>query len=111
MDDLKAWGLVSRLCRSFNDSYSNKIHFSFEHLSGDDPDTADNEQFDPLWGKWTQWSTLYLYTFIPETSLGEITNFSRFNIGHSFNPAPGWEIETDYHFLLTDENNKPLVTF
>ncbi len=108
MDNLKAWGLVSHLCRSFNDSYSNKIHFSFEHLSGDDPDTADNEQFDPLWGKWPQWSILCLYAYTAETSLGDITNFSRFNIGHSFRPARKWQIETNYHFLLADENNMPV---
>ena len=110
MDNLKAWGIISRICRSFNDSYSNKIHFLFEHLSGDDPDTADNEQFDPLWGKWARWSTLNLYVYTSETSLGDITNFSRFNIGHSFRPAPKWQIDTDYHFLLADENNMPVAT-
>ncbi len=109
--DAKAWGILSNLRRTFDSKYNNEMHFSIEHLSGDDPNTADNEQFDPVWGKWPQWANLFLYLYIPETtSVGEITNFTRFNIGHTFNPAAKWKINTEYHLLLTDENNKPVVS-
>lgn len=32
-------------------------------LSGDDPDTADDEGWDPLWARWPQYSELYIYAF------------------------------------------------
>jgi len=33
------------------------------YLSGDDPDTAEDEGWDPLWARWPQYSELYIYAF------------------------------------------------
>ncbi|MFA5784662.1 MAG: hypothetical protein WC962_07260 [Phycisphaerae bacterium] len=104
MADLEAFGFVSKLDYNFNDEKKNNLHIGYEYLSGDDPDTRDYEQFDPLWGEWPQWSELYVYTYNLETMIGETTNLHRFNVGHSFKPAPNWQINTDYHALWAAEN-------
>ncbi len=101
---LIAWGTRNDLSYSFLDELKNKIHFAYEFLSGDDPDTGRNEQFDPLWGEWPQWSELYIYTYSRETMIAETTNLHRFNVGHSFKPTEKLEVKTDYHLLWADEN-------
>lgn len=103
--DLEAFGLVSKLNYEFNDEKKNNLHIGYEYLSGDDPGTRDDEQFDPLWGEWPQWSELYVYTYNLETMIGETTNLHRFNVGHSFKPAKNWQINTDYHALWAAENS------
>lgn len=102
--ELEAYGFIGKLNYAFNDERKNSLHVGYEYLSGDDPDTRDYEQFDPLWGEWPQWSELYVYTYNLETMIGETTNLHRFNVGHSFKPWPKWEINTDYHALWADEN-------
>jgi len=37
------------------------------YLSGDDPDTKDNEGWNPLFSRWPKWSELYIYSQIIET--------------------------------------------
>jgi len=102
--DLQAFGFVSRLDYDFNDEHKNNLHVGYEYLSGDKPGTQKNEQFDPLWGHWPQWSELYVYTYNLETMIGETTNLHRFNVGHSFKPWKNWQINTDYHALWAAQN-------
>ena len=102
--DLQAYGATTRLNYNFNDICKNNLHIGYEYLSGNDPSTDDDEQFDPLWGEWPQWSELYVYTYSRETAIGETTNLHRAYIGHSFKPAPKWTLNTDYHLLWADES-------
>ena len=39
-------------------------------LSGDDPDTPDNEGWNPLFARWPKWSELYIYSHIAEVIQG-----------------------------------------
>ncbi len=105
--DLDAWGFNSRLQYNFKDVYKNEIHLTGEYLSGDDPDTSDNEQFDPLWGEYPQaqrGGDLLAYAYAMETNLGETTNLWRAGVGHSFKPAKKWTFAWDYNLLWADEN-------
>ena len=81
--DLSAYGGTGRVTYAFNDQWNNKLNFDAEYLSGDDPDTNTNEGFDPLWGRWPQWSELYVYTWVKESRIAEQTNLTRF--------GPSWE--------------------
>jgi hypothetical protein len=36
-------------------------------LSGDDPKTADNEGWNPIFSRWPKWSELYIYSVMGET--------------------------------------------
>lgn len=105
--DLEAFGAKGFLGYKFNDEMKNEVHLCYEYLSGDDPDTADDEAFDPLWGEWPQWSELYIYTVSREQAIGEMTNLHRLHMGHSFYPWEDLSVSTDYHLLWTDQNTYP----
>jgi len=104
MEDLCALGFNSRLAYFTNDSLNNNFRLSYEYLSGDDPDTDTNEAFDPLWGRWPQWSELYVFTYAPETSIASVTNLHRVGPGWSFNPTKQLEVCADYYLLFADQN-------
>ena len=50
MERLLAFGEKSTLEYSFKDDLDNKVHVTYEYLSGDDPHTKQVESFNPLWG-------------------------------------------------------------
>ena len=103
-EDLCALGFNSRLSYFVNDEWNNNFRLSYEFLSGDDPDTETNEEFDPLWGRWPQWSELMVYAYAGETRVGYITNLHRVGPGWSFNPTKKFEVCADYYLLFADEN-------
>ena len=111
MKDMEAYGALTNLEYLFKDSLDSSAHIGYEYASGDDPDTSDNEQFDPLWAEWPRWSELYIYTYSRETMIAESTNLHRINIGHKFSPNKQWQICTDYHLLWADENTNQTSSF
>jgi len=101
--DLEAYGALATLEYLFKDSHANVTHLTYEYASGDDADSHDNEQFDPLWGEWPRWSEMLGYTAAYETSPFEMTNLHRLNIGHKFDLNKQWTLTADYHALWADE--------
>lgn len=101
---LSAWGLNTRLTHRLKDQLNTQAYVGYEHLSGDDPNTAANEAFDPLWGRWPQWSDLYTYTMAGETRLAEITNLHRLSAGWQVEPARDVTLCAGYSALLADQN-------
>lgn len=55
------------------------------HLSGDDPTTADDEGWNPLWARWPQYSELYVYGFDTE-GVGRWSNLSMPHVDWTFHP-------------------------
>ncbi len=98
---LCAWGLNSRLDYSFNDALKNELRFNFEYLSGNQD---QDKNFDPLWGRWPQFSELYVYTDAKETRIANTTNLLRFGPGYIFKPTEACEIELDYNALFANHN-------
>ena len=72
--------------------------------SGDDPDTAQLEQWDPLWARWPMWSEYYIYTYAAETRIAEVTNLHRINVGWEAKPMKQMTLSADYHLLLAYDN-------
>jgi hypothetical protein len=104
-EDLEAFGFNGRVTYNIGDSLSNRLHLGYEYLSGDDPDTSKVEAFDPLWGRWPQWSELYQpYTYALDSRTGEATNLQRINLGWGMKPHPTTEVTLDYHALFANEN-------
>jgi hypothetical protein len=101
---VSAWAFLGRVSYLFGDSMKNQLRFTFEHESGDDPDTATNEAFDPLWGRWPQFSEIWLYNARTETRVGETTNLTRASFGWQMNPTSKMEICAEYSLLFADEN-------
>ncbi len=102
--DLQAWGFNSRVAYKFNDELKNQLRITYEYLSGDNPGTETNEAFDSLWGRWPQYSELYIYTLAGETRLADDTNLQRVAFGWQSNPTQKVELCADYHLMFANEN-------
>ncbi len=102
--DLLAFGTLDTIEYMFKDPHDNATHFTYEYASGDDPDTARDERFDLLWGRWPRWSELLIYTWANETRMADTTNLHRFNIGHRIQINRQWQLTGDYHLLYADQN-------
>ena len=100
---LLAFGEKSTLEYSFKDDLDNKLHVTYEYLSGDDPGTKNVEAFNPLWGQWPQWSELY-QPYITSMEDNLVSNMHRLDFGHKFKPNKDWEILTDWNLLWADKN-------
>jgi len=108
--DLKGYGLLTNLEYLFKDPRDHATHIGYEYASGDDPATADNEQFDLLWGEWPRWSELLIYTAVYENQPASLTNLHRLNVGHRFNINRKWSLTGDYHALWADKAGQPWRT-
>jgi len=105
---LQALGANSKLNYAFNDEKQTNVFVGYEYMSGDDPDTSADEQFDSLWGDWPQSQRggdlqAYMWTFEGD-GIGNVMNLHRFGVGHSFKPADKWTMLTQYNLLWADEN-------
>jgi hypothetical protein len=106
---LQAFGFNSKLTYLFKDPLNNQLRLAYEFLSGDDPKTTGtNEAWVPLWGRWPQWSELYVITVAAtlEQRVAEITNLHRIGMGWTINPLPKMAFAADYHLLFADENTQ-----
>jgi hypothetical protein len=102
---LCASGLNSRATYFFRDAWNDQLRLSYEFLSGDDPATkSTNEAFDPLWGRWPQWSEMFGYTLVTETRAFQMTNLQRLSFGGQTEPTKKLTIAGDYHLLWANEN-------
>lgn len=106
--DMRGFGFNGRATHTLGGPWNNRVHVGYEYLSGDDPGTSNrNEAFDPLWGRWPQWSELYgPYSYGAETRTGETTNLHRYNLGWVAQVHPKAELSLDYHALFAAENTK-----
>jgi len=105
--DLCAFGFNSRLSYFVRDDWNNNFRISYEYLSGDEGDyryDSKTTQFDPLWGRWPQFSELYVYPVALDARPGEVTNMHRLGLGWSCNPTDKLEFCADWHILFADEN-------
>jgi hypothetical protein len=102
---VSAWGLNGRLTYAFNDSLSNELRLNFEYLSGDNPNSAQNEEFDPLWGRWPQWSELFVYTDVRETRVAQTTNLIRVGPEYVVKPISEVELSLRYNALFANQNS------
>lgn len=103
---LLAWGLNSRLTYAFNDPYKNQLYLAYENLSGSTPGSGTDGAFDPLWGRWPQWSELYVYTYATETRIAQTTNLQRIGPGYTIKPTAPMDITLTYNALFANENTK-----
>ena len=101
---LNAYGVNSKLTYMFKDKLNNQLTGSFELLSGDNPDTGNDEMFDVLWGRWPRWSEIGLYSYAAETRIGQEANLIRFGPTWTINPMKNMEFSASYYalFAMTD---------
>jgi len=102
---LCAFGFNSLLSYDFKDAMANHCHVGYEYLSGDKNSSGKNEQFDQLWGRWPQWSELYVYAAALENRPGEVVNHHRINLGWSCSPMEDLSVLANYNLVFTDKNS------
>jgi hypothetical protein len=102
----RAFGSNNRMTYSLNDKLSQKFRLGYEYLSGDDPSSqSTNEAFDILWGRWPQWSDLYVFSMIKEKRVSDWTNLHRLDFGWTIKPAKKLEMIVDYMPLFAPQNS------
>lgn len=74
------------------------------YLSGDNPDTPDNEGWNPLFSRWPKWSELYIYSQIGETIQGARkvaywTNTVSPYVVYAFNLSPKINFSATFYHL------------
>ncbi len=103
--DLSAFGINSRISYLFKDRYNNTLSLGYECLSGDDPNTQDDEMFDILWGRYPRWSELYnVFSYINETRVGQIANIQHFGPTWTINPMPRMEFSATYNAMFANQS-------
>ena len=78
----------------------------YYYLSGDDPSTADDEGWNPLWARWPQYSELYVYAFDAENA-GRWSNVTLTHIDLSLASAKNLKVKAMAGILSAPENNGP----
>jgi hypothetical protein len=104
--DVQAWGFLGQLAWNAKDTAGNQLRLALECLSGDDPGTARNEQFDITWGRYPRWSEIYALLYVPETRVAQYGNLVRFGPGWSVAPIKPVSVSLDYNALWAMENNR-----
>ena len=107
--DLRSFGVTGRVTRLFGRGRKHRAHLGFEHLSGDDPGSGRDEAFDPLWGRWPQWSELLIYQWPLDSRVGEATNVKRLGAGLLLQLPATSSLALDVHLLRADEKSTRYV--
>jgi hypothetical protein len=103
--DISAFGVNSRLSYLFKDELKNQVSLWFEYLTGDNPNTGNDEMFDILWGRWPRWSELYApYSYIPETRTGQTANMWRLGPSWNISPTKQMDFSLMYNALFANED-------
>ena len=101
---INAYGFNSKLSYLLKDPLNNQFNFSFEYLSGDNPNSKGDEMFDVLWGRWPRWSEIGLYSYAAETRIGQEANLIRFGPTWTVNPLKKMEFSASYYALFAPES-------
>ena len=103
--DLNAFGVNSKLSYLFKDQWNNQVSLGFEFLTGDDPNTKDDEMFDVLWGRWPRWSEMYnVYSQVSESRVGQIANIYRIGPTWNITPMKNLDFSASYYALFADQD-------
>jgi hypothetical protein len=101
---LDAFGVNSKLSYLVKDRLNNQFSLAYEFLSGDNPNSGNDEMFDVLWGRWPGWSEMYnVYSYVPETRVGQTANLHRIGPTWSFTPVQDMDFSLSYDALFADQ--------
>jgi hypothetical protein len=94
-----------------------EFELRFVYLSGDDPDTDKNENFDPLYSKQPYWNELLIYTYIFEFYreangvAGYWSNSQLFMAKATMEITPNTKLALSYQYWRANEWAQPLNRF
>jgi hypothetical protein len=73
------------------------------YLSGDNRDTEKYEGWDPMFGRWPQWSESYIYTFIRENGVAWWSNLVSLYLSAKISTGTNANLTLTYHRLMAQE--------
>lgn len=82
------------------------VDFGLYYLSGDDPDTSDDEGWNPLWARYPQYSELYVYSFDADGA-GRWSNVSMPHAGVSLSPLKWLRTSAMVGYMFAPEEDGP----
>jgi hypothetical protein len=72
-------------------------------MSGDDPKTADDEGWNPVWARYPQFSELYVFAWDGEESASRWSNLIAPSLGMVFNPLKAVKTTVTVTYLTSFE--------
>ena len=107
-EDRSAVGGYGFVDKNFEDAkWTPKASLGYVYLSGDDPATAKNEAWDPLFSRYPWMSELYVITIASDTSVGIAgywTNISMIRAELSAKPTKKSKATLTYNYLRANES-------
>jgi hypothetical protein len=94
---IHAWGAQTSVKKSFAHATKPSILLGWTALSGDDPATAANEGWDPLFSRYPKWSELYIYTLGGERGAAYWTNLSMWQAEVRLTPVRPLDLRATYY--------------
>ena len=96
--DIRAWGAQASVKRTLAGHASQpSLLLGWTGLSGDDPATTANENWDPLFSRYPKWSELYIYTLASERGAAYWTNLSMFQGELRVTPLKPLDLRATYY--------------
>jgi hypothetical protein len=84
------------------------LDFGVYYLSGDDPKSAKDEGWDPLWARYPQASELYVFWYwYPKDPLGRWSNVLMPHAGLTLSPAAWLKTYASVGYLTAPEKDGP----
>jgi len=93
---IRAWGAQASVRKSFTRATRPSLLLGWTGLSGDDPATAANESWDPLFARYPKWSELYIYTLDSERGAAYWTNLSMWQAEVRLAPVKPLDLRATY---------------
>jgi len=98
--DIRAWGVQTAVKKSSTTIPSRpSFQAGWIGLSGDDPTTEANEDWDPLFSRWPKWSELFIYTQASERGVAYWTNLSMWQAEVRAAPLKPLDLRVTYYRL------------
>lgn len=103
--DREGLGGYAYLTKSFPQTmWKPSLEFGFAYLSGDDPNTAKNENWDPIFSRWPWISELYLFAYAVEGGEPAYwTNTQVYRTNLSLALTPKVKLDLAYNYLRANE--------
>lgn len=91
--------------------WSPKLDVGVVYLSGDDPDSSDDEGWNPLFSRWPAWSWIMAANLAPERGLGYWTNMQMYRANLSLGFSRETRLDLWYNYMRANEDTSSKAPF
>jgi hypothetical protein len=102
--NISAFGGSFYFDATFEQFWNLEVGTGYVYLAGDNPKTHGKyEGWNPVLGRWPQWSELYIYMLIPEGGVAYWQNIKFPLIRGSIEPYPGFTFDASYYWMYANQ--------